>query len=206
MVEHYVEALQIKTPSSEATIANLSGGNQQKVLFARSMAAKPVVFLADEPTRGVDAGARIELYKIVRDIAKSGAGVVVLSSDAVELSGLCDRVLVFSRGKIIKSLTGDELTEENDHRRCDRRANGAPKERRNSFRAAAAFPFRRLCSGARAHRIDHRPWPLYDNVNDKFLSPRSLNGMLFPCQRAGLCQCRTVDRALTGGIDLSVGP
>jgi len=77
------------------------------------MAAKPVVFLADEPTRGVDAGARIELYRIVRGIAKNGAGVVVLSSDAVELSGLCDRVLVFSRGKIIRSLSGDELPEEN---------------------------------------------------------------------------------------------
>ena len=77
------------------------------------MAANPAVFLADEPTRGVDAGARMELYRITRDVAAKGAGVVVLSSDAIELQGLCDRVLVFSRGKVVRSLTGDELTEEN---------------------------------------------------------------------------------------------
>ncbi len=109
----YGSSLAIKAPSHETTISHLSGGNQQKVLFARSMAANPAVFLADEPTRGVDAGARMELYKIIREVAAKGAGVVVLSSDAIELQGLCDRVLVFSRGKVVRSLTGDELTEEN---------------------------------------------------------------------------------------------
>ena len=109
----YGASLAIKAPSHETTISNLSGGNQQKVLFARSMAANPAVFLADEPTRGVDAGARMELYRITRDVAAKGAAVVVLSSDAIELQGLCDRVLVFSRGKVVRSLTGDELTEEN---------------------------------------------------------------------------------------------
>ena len=112
LVEGQIEALSIKARSPEDGISHLSGGNQQKVLFARSLARDPAVLLADEPTRGVDAGARLELYRILRDIADKGAGVVVLSSDAVELQGLCDRVLVFSRGAVVRTLTGDEITEE----------------------------------------------------------------------------------------------
>ena len=73
LVDGQMKALAVKAPSSEARIANLSGGNQQKVLFARSLAEEPVVFLADEPTRGVDAGARIELYRVHADIAASSA-------------------------------------------------------------------------------------------------------------------------------------
>ena len=83
----------------ETPVGALSGGNQQKVLIARSMLAQPRVLLADEPTRGVDVGARVEIYRILRDAAEAGQVVVVLSSDAVELQGLCDRVLVFSRGR-----------------------------------------------------------------------------------------------------------
>ena len=102
----------MKTPSPETNVGSLSGGNQQKVLFARSLAREPTAMLADEPTRGVDAGARIELYRILRDIANRGAAVVVLSTDAVELQGLCDRVLVFSRGSVVRELAGDSITEQ----------------------------------------------------------------------------------------------
>ena len=108
-----IERLGIKTPSAETPVSSLSGGNQQKVLFARSLLATPSVLLADEPTRGVDAGARMELYQLLRSAADDGKAVVVLSSDVVELQGLCDRVLVFSRGEIVRSLEGDEITEEN---------------------------------------------------------------------------------------------
>src|SRR4029079_15624315 len=101
-----------KATSQEEGISHLSGGNQQKVLFARSLATNPTVLLADEPTRGVDAGARIELYRILRDVAEKGAGVIVLSSDALELQGLCDRVVVFSRGRIVRSLTRGEVPQE----------------------------------------------------------------------------------------------
>src|SRR5207342_2951212 len=85
----------------------------QKVLFARSLLAEPVVLLADEPTRGVDAGARMEIYQVLRAAADSGKAVIALSSDVVELQGLCERVLVFSRGEVVRSLEGDEITEEN---------------------------------------------------------------------------------------------
>jgi ribose transport system ATP-binding protein len=206
MVDRYVGSLEIKTPSGEAKIADLSGGNQQKVLFARSMAAKPVVFLADEPTRGVDAGARIELYKIVRGIAKGGAGVAVLSSDAVELSGLCDRVLVFSRGKIIKSLTGDELTEEN----ITSAAIGAETQRQE-VREAGSARLRRFLSGDFAPVLVLTALILIlglytTTVNDKFLSERSLNGMLFLASALAFVSIGQLIVLMTGGIDLSVGP
>jgi ribose transport system ATP-binding protein len=106
-----VAALNIRTPGIDAPIADLSGGNQQKVIFARSLAAEPSVLLADEPTRGVDVGARIEIYRLLRGFASAGHAVLVLSSDAIELAGLCDRVLVFSRGRVVRHLAGQELTE-----------------------------------------------------------------------------------------------
>ena len=98
--------------SLEAPVASLSGGNQQKVALARAMLTEPALVLADEPTQGVDVGARVEIYRILRDVAESGTPVLVVSSDGKELEGLCDRVLVFSRGHLIGQLVGDEVTEE----------------------------------------------------------------------------------------------
>ena len=112
LVRPEMDRLAIKAPSPETPVWTLSGGNQQKVLVARSLLSEPKVLLADEPTRGVDAGARVELYRILRDAAASGRSVVVTSSDAIELGGLCDRVLVFSRGQIVRTLAGDEISEE----------------------------------------------------------------------------------------------
>jgi ribose transport system ATP-binding protein len=106
-----VQALNVRTPSIETPVASLSGGNQQKVIFARCLAAEPEVLLADEPTRGVDVGARMEIYRLLRDFAARGHAVLALSSDAIELAGLCDRVLVFSRGRVVRELAGEELSE-----------------------------------------------------------------------------------------------
>jgi len=106
-----VSALNVRTPGIESPVAGLSGGNQQKVVFARSLAAEPEVLLADEPTRGVDVGARMEIYRLLRDFAGAGHAVLALSSDAIELVGLCDRVLVFSRGRVVRELAGEDLTE-----------------------------------------------------------------------------------------------
>ncbi len=106
-----VERLRIRAPSIEASVSELSGGNQQKVLIGREMAAMPSVLLVDEPTRGVDVGARAEIYRRLRASADDGLAVVVCSSDGIELEGLCDRVLIFARGQIVKELTGDEVTD-----------------------------------------------------------------------------------------------
>jgi ribose transport system ATP-binding protein len=103
----------IKTPSLESDVEHLSGGNQQKVMLSRIMMSEAPVILADEPTQGVDVGARADIYRILRDSATNGACVLVVSADAAELEGLCDRVLIFSRGQIVGEVAGDAVTERN---------------------------------------------------------------------------------------------
>jgi ribose transport system ATP-binding protein len=106
-----VRDLLIRTPSLEQPVEFLSGGNQQKVSVARSFLKKPAVILAYEPTQGVDVGSRFDIYKALRTRTDSGAALLVKSSDPIELSGLCDRVLVMSRGTIVEEIPGDELDE-----------------------------------------------------------------------------------------------
>ena len=107
-----LDEMAVKAPSLDTDVMTLSGGNQQKVVFARALLADPTVLLCDEPTQGVDPGARVEIYRLLRGLADDGKVVVVLSSDAAELEGLCDRVAVFSRGHVVATLDGAEVTEE----------------------------------------------------------------------------------------------
>jgi ribose transport system ATP-binding protein len=108
----FVQQLRVRTPNLETRVSSLSGGNQQKVMIGRALSAKPAVILADEPTQGVDVGARSEIYDILHSAADDGAAALVVSSDAAELAGLCTRVLVFSRGRVVRELKGDEVTED----------------------------------------------------------------------------------------------
>ncbi len=101
----------VKTPSVEALVSNLSGGNQQKVLLGREVSGQPKVLLIDEPTKGVDIGARSEIYQRLRQLADDGVAVVLAASDGVELEGLCDRVYIFARGSIVKELQGPEISD-----------------------------------------------------------------------------------------------
>jgi ribose transport system ATP-binding protein len=110
-VRRLVEQLEIRTPSLDQPVGFLSGGNQQKVSVSRSFLREPAVILAYEPTQGVDVGSRIDIYKALRARAAAGACLLVKSSDPIELSGLCDRVLVMSRGTIVEEIPGDELDE-----------------------------------------------------------------------------------------------
>jgi len=105
-------SLSIKAPGLETPVSSLSGGNQQKVVMARALLSDPVMILADEPTQGVDVGARSELYEILRKASADGIPVVVASSDAKELEGLCDTVYVLSRGQVVKTLSDAENREE----------------------------------------------------------------------------------------------
>lgn len=98
------EQLHIAAPSVEQLVRNLSGGNQQKVVIARWLAAEAKVYIFDEPTTGVDVGSRVEIYKAMTEIARGGAGVLVISSDFVELSELCDRIFVIRRGRMTDEL------------------------------------------------------------------------------------------------------
>jgi ribose transport system ATP-binding protein len=90
----------------------MSGGNQQKVVMARWMRREPQLLLLDEPTQGVDVGARAEIWQLVRDAVDQGAASLVVSSDMEELPRVCDRVLVLRQGVIVSELSGDDLTEQ----------------------------------------------------------------------------------------------
>jgi ribose transport system ATP-binding protein len=104
--------LYVKTPSVETRVGDLSGGNQQKVVIGKWLTRDLKILILDEPTRGVDVGARAEIHKIIRELAVSGVGVIVISSEVEELPGLCDRVLVMAEGKIAGELMGNAITKE----------------------------------------------------------------------------------------------
>ena len=104
-------AVRLKSEGPGQAVAELSGGNQQKVLFARALAGKPRVLLLDEPTRGVDVGAKADIYALVRRMAEAGAAVAVASSDLAELIGLCDRILLVKGGRPGRDLAAEGLSE-----------------------------------------------------------------------------------------------
>ncbi|WP_127575482.1 sugar ABC transporter ATP-binding protein [Paenibacillus barengoltzii] len=107
-----VEKLRTKTPSPKTLIMNLSGGNQQKVLLARWLLTDPEILLLDEPTRGIDVGAKYEIYSIIADLAQQGKSIIMISSEMPELLGMSDRVMVMSEGRLTGILDGDKATEE----------------------------------------------------------------------------------------------
>ena len=104
--------LNVKAPSIEAKVANLSGGNQQKVVLAKWLALKPKVLIFDEPTRGIDVGAKAEIYEIMRRLAEAGVAIVMISSDMEEVLNVSDRVLVMHEGAVTGVLQRDECSEE----------------------------------------------------------------------------------------------
>ena len=99
-VEDSIQKLGIKTPSLHQATRLLSGGNQQKIVFAKWLAANSIVYIFDEPTRGIDIGAKVEIYKIINALAENGATIIVISSELPEILGTCDRVLVFHEGRL----------------------------------------------------------------------------------------------------------
>lgn len=203
-----IDTFDIRPPRSDMPAANLSGGNQQKVVMARAIAAEPVVLLADEPSRGVDVGARIEIYNVLRRVADGGAAVVIVSADAMELAGLCDRVLVFSRGQIVESLAGDDLSEERITgaaitAQVERAEPGARREERGKLRRAA--------------RSDASPGVILALLvvglalgtgvgHSLFFGSRNVNDLLFLATILCLGGIGQLTVLLRGSFDLSVGP
>ena len=114
VVDESIEKLRIKTPSMKEHIANLSGGNQQKVIVSRWLANDPDVLIMDEPTRGIDVGAKHEIYEIMVDLAKQGKAIIMISSEMAELLGMSDRVCVMCNGRLTGEITEkDEMTQAN---------------------------------------------------------------------------------------------
>jgi len=111
--EEYRDKLSIRTPDVEQLVGNLSGGNQQKVLVGKWMFSLPDIMMLDEPTRGVDVGAKYEIYSIINDLVGEGKAVLMISSELPELLGMCDRIYVMVEGKMVGELTREEATQEN---------------------------------------------------------------------------------------------
>ncbi len=113
LVQDNVQKMNIKTPSSKTQIKSLSGGNQQKVLVGRWLANNPDVLILDEPTRGIDVGAKYEIYCIIADLAKEGKSIIMISSEMSELIGMSDRIMVMCNGRVTGFVDGQEATQEN---------------------------------------------------------------------------------------------
>ena len=110
--QHYIDAMHTKTPSQETKIRSLSGGNQQKVIIGRWLLTEPEVLLLDEPTRGIDVGAKYEIYQLILDLANKGKTVIMVSSEMPELLGVCDRIVVMSGGRVAGEVDARNTTQE----------------------------------------------------------------------------------------------
>ena len=110
--QEYREKINVKTTSVEQAVGSLSGGNQQKVVLAKWMLTEPDVLILDEPTRGIDVGAKYEIYCVINELARAGKAVIIISSEMPEIIGTCDRTYVINEGEIAGELVGDEITQE----------------------------------------------------------------------------------------------
>lgn len=111
-VNKSIDMLKVKTPSFRTLIKDLSGGNQQKVLFARWLLTQPNILILDEPTRGIDVGAKYEIYSIIADLARQGKSIIMISSEMPELIGMSDRIMVMCEGRLSGIIDGKDATEE----------------------------------------------------------------------------------------------
>ena len=112
LVDSSVKRLSIKTPNNQARIENLSGGNQQKVILSRWLANDPDILILDEPTRGIDVGAKYEIYEIINQMAELGKSIIVISSEMSELLGVSDRIMVMCEGRVSGFLSGEDANQE----------------------------------------------------------------------------------------------
>jgi ribose transport system ATP-binding protein len=211
IVQESLKELSVKAPSMDAVVSSLSGGNQQKIVMSRSLLATPKIIIADEPTQGVDVGARAEIYQILRDVAKDGIPVIVNSSDTKELEGLCDRVYVMSRGHIIKVLEGDAVTESNMVSAAVQSTTLKKQALSENKKSMQSGRFNRFVKG------DYVP-PLIlamimlilgayvTGKNPSYIGSFNINSILGLVAALGFIAIGQSIILMTGGIDLSIGP
>ena len=113
MVGEYFEQLKIKAPGLSTEALTLSGGNQQKVVLAKCLMTQAKVLILDEPTRGIDVGAKYEIYKLITRLAKEKIGIVFISSELPEFIGMCDTAYVMYKGQIVDQIDREQMTQEN---------------------------------------------------------------------------------------------
>ncbi len=203
-------SLAVKTASLEAPILSLSGGNQQKVVMTRALLSDPRIIIADEPTQGVDVGARAEIYRILREVSDKGTPVIVNSSDAAELEGLCDKVIVLSRGRIVDTLTGDDVKEAHIVAAAVN-AHGHASEGGAANGENSSSGWRHFLQSDNAPAV---PLSLVIillglfvfSQNANFLSVFNVYNILMLATALGFIAMGQTVALLMGGIDLSVGP
>ena len=207
------KSLAVKAASLEASVRSLSGGNQQKIVMARALLAEPGLIVADEPTQGVDVGARAEIYRILREITSRGTPIVINSSDAAELEGLCDKVIVLSRGRVVETLSGNDVVEAgivaaavSAQHHLD-----AEGERARPETGARPRDWRRLLQADTAPAVPLAIatvllalFAFYHNPN--FLSAFNVSNILTLATALGFIALGQTIPLLLGGVDLSVGP
>jgi ribose transport system ATP-binding protein len=206
LVSNELSSLDVKAASLDSLVSSLSGGNQQKIVLARALMAEPVLLVADEPTQGVDVGARAEIYRLLREVSARGVPVVVASSDAKELEGLCDRVLVMSRGEMVAVLEGERVTEQEILH-----AAMSADAHKKSLAVQGTTKGQRLLKG------DYSPVAILAVLmvllamylrfrNDRYLASFNLSTMMLAGAALGFIALGQTVALLIGGIDLSVGP
>lgn len=217
-VQEQMDRLAVKAPNMETLIGTLSGGNQQKVVFARWLLGEARVVIFDEPTQGVDVGTKQEIYSIIRNMAEEGVGVIVISSDLPELIGLTDRILVFNDGGIVADIPSEDATEESVIGAAveDMAAsNGAQKLKLSDEATHTQYVrpkvshyglLRRYGSAVLLAALIMAMIGVASAMAPYFLTPRnfgSMAGQIAPVAFAAIGQMATI---LLGGIDLSIGP
>lgn len=218
-VAELIDDLAIVTAGVDQPITSLSGGNQQKSVLSRSFLHQAKVVLIEEPTQGVDAKARFDIYQALRAKANRGTAFIIKSGDALELAGLCDRVLVFSRGRIIRELDGDEVTEPNivssfltsrTHREVTPGSDGVSKEKPGDSGLQA------LWKGLGARNQWWTPLGFllllivlvaaYTSLqSDRFFTPINGRHLFLATAPLALVAMAQLNVLLVGGFDMSVG-
>lgn len=205
-----IDEFGIKTSSPAAVVKELSGGNQQKVAVGRWTLAHPRVVVLDEPTQGVDVGSKLELYDRIRRLADSGVGVLLLSSDLIELIGLSDRIVVLSHGRVVSEVSGDDATEEAivgaavTATRASREAEEAIVESMRSRTAVARWLDRWRTPSVLAVAIALAAL-FATSQSPFFLTSANLGNLAFQVVPLALVVAGQVRVMLLGGIDLSIG-
>jgi ribose transport system ATP-binding protein len=228
LVSKTVSQFRVRTPSIEQPIGLLSGGNQQKAVFGRWILAQPKVYIFEEPTQGIDTGAKLELYEVIRKLAEQGAAIVLLSSELLELIGLADWILVIAHGSIVDRVPAAEATEERiigsavatertmevlgrRPRTVEEKAGGSTPERKSHAGSPSPIPVARtlaqrytgaiLLGGALVVLAAYTA-----GQSRYFFTERNLGNLVIQIVPLALASIGQMTVILLGGIDLSVGP
>ena len=217
-VSDLVTTFQVRTPSLEQPVGFLSGGNQQKVVVGRWVLARPKLYIFDEPTQGVDVATKLELYRVIRQLADQGAAVILLSSDLLELIGLSDRILVVAHGSIVDRVAASDATEERIIGSAVTRVRNSGISRTEPTESPGSMV--RLRKRLRMGQVAWRRYAgtilllcllllisIYTSSRSRyFFTERNMGNLVIQVVPLALVAIGQMAVILLGGIDLSVGP